>query len=99
VSRGGSGTGAAATLACEEVRTRWDGIQVGFVDEPRSVAQEKVALVSATFKWLAENFAAERQKLEQLWDLSENASTEELRVALQRYRSFFCPTSRDLNAP
>ena len=95
-------TGAAVARAREEdrvalfianeahqLRARWDGIQVGFVDEPRKSVQEADALVSATITRLAEMFAAERQKLEQQWDRSENVSTEDLRVALQRYRSFF----------
>jgi len=72
-----------------ELRGRWDGIQVGFVDEPRKAVQEADALVSATISRLAEMFAAERQKLEQQWDRSENVSTEDLRLAMQRYRSFF----------
>jgi hypothetical protein len=72
-----------------ELRARWDSIQVGFVDEPRKAVQEADALVSATISRLAEVFAAERQKLEQQWDRSENVSTEDLRLALQRYRSFF----------
>jgi hypothetical protein len=97
-----SGTGAAVARAREEervalfitneaneLRARWDGIQVAFVDEPRKAVQEADALVSATIKRLAEIFADERQKLEQQWDRSENVSTEDLRVALQRYRSFF----------
>jgi hypothetical protein len=94
-----SSTGAAVARAREEdsvalfianeLRARWDGIQVGFVDEPRKSVQEADALVSATITRLAEMFAAERQKLEQQWDRSENISTEDLRVALQRYRSFF----------
>jgi hypothetical protein len=97
-----SGTGTAVARAREEervalfianeaneLRARWDGIQVGFVDEPRNAVQEADTLVSATIKRLAEMFAAERQKLEQQWDRSENVSTEDLRLALQRYRSFF----------
>jgi hypothetical protein len=97
-----SSTGAAVARAREEdrvalfianeaneLRARWDGVQVGFVDEPRKSVQEADALVSATITRLAEMFAAERQKLEQQWDRSENISTEDLRVALQRYRSFF----------
>jgi hypothetical protein len=51
--------------------------------------QEADALVSATIKRLAEIFADERHKLEKQWDRSENVSTEDLRLALQRYRSFF----------
>jgi hypothetical protein len=74
---------------CNELRSRWDSIQVGFVDEPRNAVEQADALVSATMKRLAEIFAAERQKLEQQWDRSENISTEDLRVALRRYRSFF----------
>jgi hypothetical protein len=97
-----SGTGAAVARAREEervalfvasesseLRARWDSIQVGFVDEPRKAVEEADALVSATIKRLAEIFADERQKLEQQWDRSENISTEDFRVALRRYRSFF----------
>jgi hypothetical protein len=97
-----SGTGTAVARAREEervalfianeaneLRARWHGIQVGFVDEPRNAVQEADALVSATIKRLAEIFADERQKLEQQWDRSENISTEDFRVALRRYRSFF----------
>jgi len=76
-------------MEANELRARWDGIQVGFVDEPRKAVQEADALVSATIKRLAEIFADERQKLEQQWDRSENISTEDLRIALQRYRSRF----------
>jgi hypothetical protein len=72
-----------------ELRTRWDSIQVGFVDEPRKAVQEADALVSSTIKRLSEVFANERQNLEQQWGRNENVSTEDLRVALRRYRSFF----------
>ena len=40
-------------------------------------------------KRLAEVFAEERSRLEQQWDRGDNVSTEDLRIALQRYRSFF----------
>ncbi|MFZ0583418.1 MAG: hypothetical protein WAM23_19945, partial [Candidatus Acidiferrales bacterium] len=72
-----------------ELRARWDNIQVGFVDEPRKAVQEADALVSDTMKRLAEIFSDERQKLEQQWDRSEDISTEDFRLALRRYRSFF----------
>ena len=82
----------AALFAANEasqLRARWDSIQVGFVDEPRKAVQEADALVSATIKRLSEIFANERQNLEQQWDRNENVSTEDFRVALRRYRSFF----------
>lgn len=98
----GSAAGAAAARAPEEeraalfagneaneLRARWDSIQVGFVDEPRKAVQEADALVSDTIKRLSEVFANERQNLEHQWGRNENVSTEDLRVALRRYRSFF----------
>jgi hypothetical protein len=72
-----------------ELRSRWDSIQVGFVDEPRKAVQEADALVSDTIKRLSEVFANERQNLEHQWGRNDNVSTEDLRVALRRYRSFF----------
>ena len=78
-----------AASEASELRARWDSIQVGFVDEPRKAVQEADALVSATIKRLSEVFANERQNLERQWDRNENVSTEDFRVALRRYRSFF----------
>jgi hypothetical protein len=72
-----------------DLRTHWDRIQAGFVDEPRKAVEEADSLVASTMKRLAEVFAQERSKLEGQWDRGDNVSTEDLRVALQRYRSFF----------
>jgi hypothetical protein len=71
------------------LRSKWDSIQVGFVDEPRRSVQEADTLVAATMKRLAEQFAAERSNLEGQWDRGSDISTEDLRIALRRYRSFF----------
>ena len=73
----------------ESLRTRWKEIQTGFVDEPRKAVEQADGLVASAMKRLAEVFAQERSKLEQQWDRGDNVSTEDLRVALQRYRSFF----------
>jgi hypothetical protein len=70
-------------------RTRWDAIQTGFVDEPRRAVEEADALVAQVMKRLAEVFAEERTALEGQWDRGGQVSTEDLRVALRRYRSFF----------
>jgi CHAD domain-containing protein len=51
--------------------------------------QDADELVASVMKRLAEVFAAEREKLERDWDSGEDVSTEDLRVALRRYRSFF----------
>ena len=73
----------------EEFRSRWNNIQVQFVDEPRRSVEQADELVAQTMKRLAEMFARERERLEQDWDRGDNVSTEDLRIALQRYRSFF----------
>ena len=78
-----------ASNEANDLRARWDHIQVGFVDDPRKAVEEADALVSATMKRLSQMFGDERQKLEQQWDRSENISTEDFRVALRTYRSFF----------
>lgn len=70
-------------------RTRWSGIQTGFVDEPRKAVEEADALVAQLMKRLAEVFADERHKLEQQWERADGVSTEDLRIAMRRYRSFF----------
>jgi len=71
------------------LRLKWDSIQVGFVDEPRRSVQEADSLVATTMKRLAEQFAAERSNLEGQWDRGSDISTEDLRIALRRYRAFF----------
>lgn len=72
-----------------EFRARWDTIQGGFVDEPRRAVEEADSLVAGTMKRLAEIFADERARLEAQLDHDESVSTENLRLALRRYRSFF----------
>ena len=67
----------------------WETIQTGFVDEPRQTVEQADELVAEVMKRLAEGFAGERERLEQQWGRGEDVSTEDLRVALQRYRSFF----------
>jgi len=73
----------------QDFRSRWEKIQIGFVDEPRKAVEQADELVASAIKRLAEVFAAERQKLESEWDKTDNVSTEDLRIALRRYRSFF----------
>ena len=73
----------------EGLRRRWKEIQTAFVDEPRKAVEQADGLVASAMKRLAEVFAQERSGLEQQWDRGDNVSTEALRVALQRYRSFF----------
>jgi hypothetical protein len=72
-----------------DFRSQWSNLQTGFVDEPRRAVENADKLVSSVMQRLAEGFANERTCLEKQWDNGNNVSTEELRVALQHYRSFF----------
>ncbi len=78
-----------ATGETQHFRSRWDEIQTAFVDEPRQAVEKADQLVASAMKRLAEMFSEERQKLERQWSRGDNVSTEDLRLALQRYRSFF----------
>jgi hypothetical protein len=78
-----------AASEAQQLRSRWEKIQTGFVDEPRKAVQDADALVAQTTKQLADSFSRERTKLEKEWDRGDDVSTENLRIALRRYRSFF----------
>jgi hypothetical protein len=73
----------------QSLRSRWDRIQAGFVDEPRTAVQQADELVAAAIKGLEESFADARNNLEQQWSRGDQVNTEDLRVALTKYRSFF----------
>ena len=73
----------------ETFKKRWEQIQVTFVDEPQTSVREADALVQELMQRLADSFAQERSRLEEQWERGEQASTEDLRTALQQYRSFF----------
>lgn len=73
----------------EELRSRWESVQASFVDEPRRSVEEADGLVKDLLERLESRFSGERERLEQEWAAGEQASTEDLRMALQHYRSFF----------
>jgi hypothetical protein len=72
-----------------ELSRRWSDIQASFVDEPRRAVELADTLVEETMQRLAQMFAGARESLERQWDRGENVTTEDLRLTLQRYRSFF----------
>jgi hypothetical protein len=73
----------------QRFRSSWEAVQVGFVDEPRESVRRADQLVAELMQELARGFAEARSSLEAEWDRGEDVSTEDLRQALQRYRSFF----------
>ena len=73
----------------KEFRSHWDAVQRGFVDDPRQAVRQGDELVGQVMKSLTETYSKERDALEDQLDKTERASTETLRIALRRYRSFF----------
>ena len=73
----------------DNLRGRWQEIQGSFVDEPRQSVERADELVATVISRLAQSFADERARLEGDWSRGRDVSTEDLRQALQRYRSFF----------
>jgi hypothetical protein len=71
------------------LRARWDSVQAGFVDDPKDCVQKADGLVSDVVGQLTSGFTQARARLEDQWGRGEEASTEDLRVALRRYRDFF----------
>jgi hypothetical protein len=72
-----------------QFRARWDDIQTGFVDQPNGAVERADALVAEVMSRLAESFARRRSELESQWKRGDEVSTEDLRQALRRYRTFF----------
>jgi hypothetical protein len=89
----GTGSSTEKSLFAENelsgLRSRWDDVQSGFVDDPRECVQKADGLVSDVVDQLTAGFSEARSRLEAQWARGEEASTEDLRLALKRYREFF----------
>ena len=72
-----------------DLRARWAGVQAAFVDDPKDCVQKADTLVSDLVKQLTTGFAQARSRMEEQWSRGEDASTEDLRLALMHYREFF----------
>jgi hypothetical protein len=72
-----------------QLRTRWESVQAGFVDEPRRAVEEADGLVRQVMDRLTDGFSDQRERLEREWGERDEVSTEDLRMALRHYRSFF----------
>jgi hypothetical protein len=93
-----AGTGTSAQEDAPELltgedeagfRTRWQEIQNRFVDDPREAVHDADGLVADVMQTLAATFSQHKQDLEAQWSQGEEADTEDLRLALRKYRSFF----------
>ena len=73
----------------DRFRERWQTLQAGFVDQPREMVEEADSLVAELMQQLTAGFDERRTSLEEQWEHGNDVSTEDLRVTLTRYRSFF----------
>src|SRR5215208_6122840 len=71
------------------LRSRWDDVQAAFVDNPKECVQKADTLVAEVVEQLTTGFSEARSRLEAQWARGESVSTEDLRIALTRYRDFF----------
>jgi hypothetical protein len=72
-----------------DLRSRWNEVQATFVDDPKDCVTKADGLVSDAVDQLTAGFSHARSRLEEQWAKGEEASTEDLRIALKRYREFF----------
>ena len=89
---GSTGSGEQVLFADGELsglRSRWTDVQSAFVDDPRDCVQKADGLVADVVDKLSAGFSEARSRLEEQWDRGEEVSTEDLRIALKRYREFF----------
>ena len=90
---GGSSSAIGDDLFADDemvgLRARWDSVQASFVDDPKECVQKADGLVSDVVDQLTSSFSHARSRLEEQWARGEDASTEDLRIALKRYREFF----------
>lgn len=74
--------------AVERFRVQWQEIQARFIDDPRQAVQGADQLVASVMRSLASTFSDHKHQLESQWQ-QDSPETEDLRIALRRYRSFF----------
>ena len=75
----------------DDMRLEWANIQAAFVDSPGQAVQRADQLVEQVLKDLSDGFSRQRTEIESqaMGSQDQPASTESMRVALRRYRSFF----------
>jgi hypothetical protein len=78
-----------APAEADYLQSQWRNVQIGFVDEPRRAIEQADQLIRDAILQVQEEFNAKRENLKREWSEKEEASTEDLRLVLQKYRSMF----------
>ena len=71
------------------LKSQWSAIQIAFVDEPRKSVEQADALVAELMERVTRQYSKRREILNGDGADHRDISTEDLRIALQGYRSFF----------
>ena len=71
----------------EDLRRRWDALQIGFVDDPTASLQQADSLVSEVAQRVADRHATLREEFSAR--PGDQSNTESTRLLLRRYRAFF----------
>jgi hypothetical protein len=85
----GNGHPLLSADARQDFSGRWNEIQADFVDRPQGAVQDADVLVVEVMQRVTGSLSKEKERLELQWRQGDDVSTEDLRVALTRYRSFF----------
>lgn len=76
-------------VEADDFLARWSEVQSRFVDDPQGAVKDGDGLVAELMQALARRFSERKGDLEERWNQGGEPETEELRLALQQYRSFF----------
>ena len=82
-------TPAGFMVEPDELRRRWESVQASFVDDPRRAVEQADGIVSAAVAALQAHIEQRREDLAETWRDGEQASTDTLLTAFQRYRDLF----------
>ncbi len=69
------------------LQSRWNSVQIKFVDDPHASVEQANALVAEALERIEQEHANLRTILDGQGDNLKDNSTEDLRIALQGYRS------------
>ena len=82
---GTTGDGLPAAALSEQ---QWPAIQAMFVDDPKGSVQRAAAAAEEVAKAFVASLQREQVALRASWEDARDATTEDLRTALQQYRAF-----------
>jgi hypothetical protein len=80
-----TGNCSAPRTRADSLRFRWTELQGAFVDDPRQTVEHAERLVNEVVETLTDRFNERKKELQ----TQGSPDTEELRLAMVRYRTFF----------